>query len=131
MSTSCYCFRFKKRSYLWLSCNNYIRYNFYRATSFWIHKCTFYDFWWNIRVNFLYDDRFPWISCTCRHNFFKCLFNSFTLKSFYLNTPYWFWSCSLILTFCRCCMIVIIHNYLLMRKLVQKINSNCAVGRNR
>jgi len=46
-----------------------------------------------------------------------CLFR-LSKKPFYRRKTLGFWVCCMILTFCRCCLIIFIYNYLLMRFLI-------------
>ena len=99
-----------------------IRAILYFITSYRICLSPFCYSWLSIWIHFLCRHRFPWITRNYRNILY--LGNNYSTNKIplLLKTPLWVWSESLILTFCRCSMIIFVYLYLLVR--VLRINKS-------
>jgi len=67
---------------------------------------------------FLFWDRISWFTCYYRNYLFISSTMTYISLSFYRKSSSRSRGWYLILTFCRCCMIILIHLYLLLRILI-------------
>jgi len=87
-----------------------------------IRRSFFFNRRLHLWFHILYSNWISWTPCFNWYNFFICLFNTKFKTTIFFLSPFWFWSGSMILTFCRCSMIISLSFYLLIWKL--NINSN-------